>query len=69
MNPHYSYYDEHNHVHQVWMLDGVTAYNELRAAERAGVRGTALWRLGRGPSHLVHLGHRRSPTTPPRETR
>ena len=28
------------------MLDGVTAYNELRAAERAGVRGTALWRLG-----------------------
>ena len=41
-----SYYDEHDHVHQVWMLDGVTAYNELRAAERAGVRGTALWRLG-----------------------
>jgi len=34
LNPHYSYYDEHNHVHQVWMLDGVTAYNELRASER-----------------------------------
>ena len=33
-------------MHEVWMLDGVTAYNELRAAERAGVRGTALWRLG-----------------------
>ena len=46
LNPHYSYYDEQNHVHQVWLLDGVTAYNELRAAERAGVRGTALWRLG-----------------------
>ena len=46
LNPHYSYSDEHNHIHQVWMLDGVTAYNELRAAERAGVRGTALWRLG-----------------------
>ena len=46
LNPHYSYYDEHDHVHQVWMLDGVTAYNELRAAERAGVRGTALWRMG-----------------------
>ena len=28
------------------MLDGVTAYNELRAAERVGVQGTALWRLG-----------------------
>ena len=46
LNPHYSYYDEHNHVHRVWMLDAVTAYNQLRAAERAGVHGTALWRLG-----------------------
>ena len=46
LNPHYSYEDDNNQVHNVWMLDGVTAYNELRAAERAGVRGTALWRLG-----------------------
>jgi len=46
LNPHYSYYDEHNHMHQVWMLDAVTAYNELRASERLGVQGTALWRLG-----------------------
>jgi peptidoglycan-N-acetylglucosamine deacetylase len=45
-NPHYSYEDENNRVHTVWMLDGVTAYNQLRAAERAGVQGTALWRLG-----------------------
>ncbi len=46
LNPHFSYYDEHNHIHHVWMLDGVTAYNQLRACERAGVRGTAVWRLG-----------------------
>lgn len=46
LNPHYSYADDKNRVHQVWMLDGVTAYNQLRAAERAGVRGTAVWRLG-----------------------
>ncbi len=45
LNPHYSYEDD-NQVHSVWMLDGITAYNQLRAAERAGVRGTALWRLG-----------------------
>jgi peptidoglycan-N-acetylglucosamine deacetylase len=45
-NLHYSYEDADGRVHTVWMLDGVTAYNELRAAERAGVRGTALWRLG-----------------------
>jgi peptidoglycan-N-acetylglucosamine deacetylase len=46
LNPHYSYGDEKNNVHQVWMLDALTAYNEMRVAERAGVRGTALWRLG-----------------------
>ncbi len=46
LNPHYSYYDEANRLHQVWLLDGVTGYNQLRAAERAGVHGTALWRLG-----------------------
>jgi peptidoglycan-N-acetylglucosamine deacetylase len=29
LNPHYSYEDENNEVHNVWMLDGLTAYNEL----------------------------------------
>ena len=52
LNPHYSYYDEHDHVHQVWMLDGVTGYNQLRASERAGVQGTALWRLGSSDTSL-----------------
>src|SRR5882672_1851367 len=52
LNPHYSYYDEHNHVHQVWMLDAVTAYNQLRASERLGVQGTALWRLGSADTSL-----------------
>lgn len=46
LEPHYSYEDENNQVHTVWFMDGLTAYNELRVAERAGVRGTALWRLG-----------------------
>src|SRR5712664_3042455 len=52
LNPHYSYYDEHNHLHQVWMLDAVTAYNHLRASERLGVQGTALWRLGSSDTSL-----------------
>jgi cellulose synthase/poly-beta-1,6-N-acetylglucosamine synthase-like glycosyltransferase/peptidoglycan/xylan/chitin deacetylase (PgdA/CDA1 family)/spore germination protein YaaH len=46
LNLRYSYEDEDNNVHQVWMLDGVTAYNEIRAAERAHVQGSTLWRLG-----------------------
>jgi len=52
LNPHYSYYDEHNRMHQVWMLDAVTAYNELRASERLGVQGSALWRLGSSDTSL-----------------
>jgi cellulose synthase/poly-beta-1,6-N-acetylglucosamine synthase-like glycosyltransferase/peptidoglycan/xylan/chitin deacetylase (PgdA/CDA1 family)/spore germination protein YaaH len=55
LNPHFSYYDEHNHIHRVWMLDGVTAYNELRACERAGVRGTAIWRLGSADGSLWYI--------------
>jgi cellulose synthase/poly-beta-1,6-N-acetylglucosamine synthase-like glycosyltransferase/peptidoglycan/xylan/chitin deacetylase (PgdA/CDA1 family) len=52
LNPHYSYSDEQNHVHRVWMLDAVTAYNQLRVCERMGVQGTALWRLGSSDSSL-----------------
>jgi peptidoglycan-N-acetylglucosamine deacetylase len=46
LNPHYSYSDERGVPHQVWMLDTITAYNELRVSERMGVYGTALWRFG-----------------------
>ncbi|MFI5094072.1 MAG: glycosyltransferase [Candidatus Acidiferrum sp.] len=52
LNPHYSYSDEQNHVHRVWMLDAVTAYNQLRASERMGVQGTALWRMGSSDSSI-----------------
>ncbi len=62
LNPHYSYYDEHNHVHEVWMTDGVTAYNELRAAERAGVRGTALWRMGTEDPSIWSIWDQLQPT-------
>src|ERR1700757_895041 len=52
LNPHYSYSDDSDRVHQVWFLDAVTAYNQLRAAERLGVQGTALWRLGSSDSSI-----------------
>jgi cellulose synthase/poly-beta-1,6-N-acetylglucosamine synthase-like glycosyltransferase/spore germination protein YaaH/peptidoglycan/xylan/chitin deacetylase (PgdA/CDA1 family) len=55
LNPHYSYEDEQNKVHRVWFTDGVTAYNELRAAERAGVQGTAVWRLGMAETSMWRI--------------
>ncbi len=44
------------------MLDGLTAYNELRVAERAGVRGTALWRLGTEDPSLWDIWDATHPT-------
>jgi cellulose synthase/poly-beta-1,6-N-acetylglucosamine synthase-like glycosyltransferase/peptidoglycan/xylan/chitin deacetylase (PgdA/CDA1 family)/spore germination protein YaaH len=47
LNPYFAYDDEDsNERHVVWMLDGVTALNEMRAARDMGIRTFALWRLG-----------------------
>ena len=46
MNPHFSYLDERNLRHDIWFVDGVTALNQMRAAQSMGIRTFALWRLG-----------------------
>ena len=46
MNPHIAYLDENNMRHDVWFLDGVTALNQMRAAQSLGIDTFALWRLG-----------------------
>ncbi len=61
LNPHFSYTDDGKRVHEVWMLDAVTAYNQLRASERAGVQGTALWRLGLGDSSIWPIWDAKNP--------
>ena len=45
-NPHFSYSEDDGTEHQVWFLDGVTAYNEIHAADDYKPYGYALWRLG-----------------------
>src|SRR4051812_28326946 len=32
--------------HEIWFLDAVSAYNQLRVAQSLGVAGVAFWRLG-----------------------
>jgi len=46
MNPHLAYLDENNIRHDVWFLDGVSALNQMRAAQSLGIDTFALWRLG-----------------------
>ncbi|MGH9969386.1 MAG: glycosyltransferase [Pyrinomonadaceae bacterium] len=51
-------YDEQDGAHHVvWFLDGVTAYNEMRAASGFKPAGFAVWRLGsEDPSVWTLLG-------------
>ncbi len=39
-------YEEDGSVHTIWLLDAASAWNQLRAIDRMGVAGVALWRLG-----------------------
>ncbi|MBI1330630.1 MAG: glycosyltransferase [Alphaproteobacteria bacterium] len=45
-NPHFSYIEDDQTKHDVWFLDAVTAYNEIRAADPYQPAGYAIWRLG-----------------------
>ncbi|MDW2981571.1 glycosyltransferase [Rhodanobacter sp. KK11] len=45
-NPNFSYSEDDGSTHQVWFLDGVTAYNQIHAADDYRPYGYALWRLG-----------------------
>lgn len=47
LNPTFAYSNEQqNAVHTVWMLDGVTMYNQVAAALAMNPAGLAVWRLG-----------------------
>ncbi len=47
LNPTFKYVDDgEGRQHQVWYLDGVTAYNQIAAALAMNPAGLALWRLG-----------------------
>jgi cellulose synthase/poly-beta-1,6-N-acetylglucosamine synthase-like glycosyltransferase/peptidoglycan/xylan/chitin deacetylase (PgdA/CDA1 family)/spore germination protein YaaH len=46
LNPTFDYADDDGHIHHVWMLDAVTAFNQLVIAGSVHPRGIAMWRLG-----------------------
>jgi peptidoglycan-N-acetylglucosamine deacetylase len=45
-NPYFEYDEDDGSHHTVWLLDAVTAYNQMRAASGYKLAGFALWRLG-----------------------
>jgi cellulose synthase/poly-beta-1,6-N-acetylglucosamine synthase-like glycosyltransferase/spore germination protein YaaH/peptidoglycan/xylan/chitin deacetylase (PgdA/CDA1 family) len=46
LNPTFRYEDDDHTLHEVWMLDAVTAANQWLIAQNYGVRGMAIWVLG-----------------------
>ena len=63
LNPHFAYDDEDEHVrHQVWLLDAVTAMNEMRAAREMGIQTFALWALGTEDPSIWNIWDK--PSTP-----
>jgi cellulose synthase/poly-beta-1,6-N-acetylglucosamine synthase-like glycosyltransferase/peptidoglycan/xylan/chitin deacetylase (PgdA/CDA1 family)/spore germination protein YaaH len=46
LNTHFDYTDDEDHPHSVWVLDGVSAFNQWKLAQEMGARGAALWMLG-----------------------
>jgi cellulose synthase/poly-beta-1,6-N-acetylglucosamine synthase-like glycosyltransferase/peptidoglycan/xylan/chitin deacetylase (PgdA/CDA1 family)/spore germination protein YaaH len=45
-NPHFSYLEDDHSKHDVWFLDGVTAFNQIHAADPYQPAGYAVWKLG-----------------------
>ena len=45
-NPHFSFVEDDGQRHDVWFLDGITAFNEIHAADVYRPAGYAVWRLG-----------------------
>ena len=45
-NPHFSFVEDDGNLHDVWFLDGTTAFNEIAAGNDYHLAGYALWRLG-----------------------
>jgi len=56
-NPHFSYRDTDGD-HEVWFLDGVTAFNQIHAADPYRPAGYALWKLGSEDPSILPLMRR-----------
>jgi cellulose synthase/poly-beta-1,6-N-acetylglucosamine synthase-like glycosyltransferase/peptidoglycan/xylan/chitin deacetylase (PgdA/CDA1 family)/spore germination protein YaaH len=64
-NPHFSFIEDDGKRHDVWFLDGVTAFNEIHAADAYRPAGYAVWRLGSEDPSLWSVMQRDYGAAPP----
>jgi cellulose synthase/poly-beta-1,6-N-acetylglucosamine synthase-like glycosyltransferase/peptidoglycan/xylan/chitin deacetylase (PgdA/CDA1 family)/spore germination protein YaaH len=67
-NPHFSFVEDGKR-HEVWFLDGATAFNEIHAADDYRPAGYALWRLGSEDPSIWSVMGRAYGAPPPDELR
>ncbi len=60
LNQTFDYDDEQKEHHQVYLLDAVTGFNQVVTAQKHGVRGFAMWRLGAEDPSIWQVFDRRS---------
>ncbi|HEY7233726.1 MAG TPA: glycosyltransferase [Gemmatimonadaceae bacterium] len=46
LNPVVTFQSRDSTDHEIWFLDALTAYNQIKVAQSLGVAGVAFWRLG-----------------------
>ena len=68
LNPTFDYSDDDDHIHHVWMLDAVTAFNQLVIASSVRPRGFAMWRLGSEDPALWRVFGKNGPLNEERAT-
>ena len=62
LNPSFNFFDSRGLQHQIWFLDGVTGFNQAKAALALQPAGLAVWRLGlEDPSIWASVGRGRLP--------
>lgn len=64
LNATYEYQDEKGKNHQVWILDGASAYNQWLLAQQSDLRGSALWVLGSEDPSLWNFFRRNNKPEP-----
>lgn len=61
----FEYSDDAGRAHEVWMTDGISAFNQWKLARQEGVRGAALWVLGsEDPSIWSFFDHQKMQQAP-----
>lgn len=67
LNPGFSYEEDDGKEHEVWLLDAVTAFNQIHRADVYRPAGYALWRLGSEDPSIASIFGRRYDEPAPAE--